>query len=183
MDNNITEKHHNVKAQVDLEALARCSRTNIAQVTKNVKFTDEKKIEFLDLLRTNSNISVSARSVGISPSTVNAHRLRDPNFDKACQEALEEATDYMEAEAIRRAIKGVDKTIYYQGVPIGTETIYSDSLLLRLLEANRPEKWSSKSSVNIKKEVEITVTDTKKKLLDKLGVSEEDIIEGEFTED
>lgn len=183
MSDSLPEKSTLVKPKVDLEALARCAKTDIATVTKPIKFTEEKKLEFLDLLHTNANISVSARSVGIAPSTVNAHRLRHPEFDAACNEALQEAVDYMESEVIRRGFQGVKKKIYYQGKEVGEETQYSDTLALRTLEALSPDKWASKSNVNVKKEVEITVSDTKKKLLNKLGINEEDIIEGEIIQD
>lgn len=183
MSDSLPEKPIKVKQKVDLEALARAARTDIAEITKPVKFTPEKKEVFLDLLRTNANVSVSARSVGIAPSTVNAHRLRHPEFDAACNEALQEAVDYMEAEVIRRGFQGVRKKIYYQGEEVGEEIQYSDTLALRTLEALAPDKWASRSNVNVKKEVEITVSDTKKKLLNKLGINEEDIIEGEVIQE
>lgn len=180
MDNTIPEKKHRVKAIVDLEAIVGCAKKDIAAITKNTKFTPEVKEEFLDLLRTTANISASARSVGISPSTVNAHRLRYPEFDQQCNDALEEAIDYMELEAARRAFQGVERAIYYQGQVVGKETVYSDTLTVKTLEALRPSKWAKNSNVNIKQEIEIKDSTVQTKLLKMLGYNEADIIEAEF---
>lgn len=43
----------------------------------------------------------------------------------------------MEDEVIRRAMLGVDETVFHQGIPCGIKTKYSDTLLMFYLEAHR----------------------------------------------
>lgn len=63
-------------------------------------------------------------------------------FARAWDSALEVATDALEAEARRRAIQGVSEPVgWYQGKPGGKVRRYSDTLLIFLLKAHRPEKF------------------------------------------
>lgn len=63
---------------------------------------------------------------------------RDKAFDKMRKEAKRIARSYtrarLEQAAVSRAVDGVDKTIYWQGIEIGTERVYSDSLMSKLLD-------------------------------------------------
>mgnify|MGYP000193316460 CR=1 FL=1 len=70
---------------------------------------------FLTALRATGVVSVAARRIGISPTTVYARRKSDADLDQAIEEALEEATDVMEAEMVRRAVEGVEEPVVYQG--------------------------------------------------------------------
>jgi len=176
---NLPQNKHGVKCRVDLEAIAGAAK----KTGPAIKFTPEKKQEFLDLLETNSNISLSARTVGISRSTIDYHRRNYPEFNTACEEALVVAVDYLEAEVMRRGFQGVEKDIYYQGTVVGQEKQYSDTLALRTLEANRPLKWFSKTSVDLKGDVSVTNSDAKMNLLSMLGIEEKYIVEGEFTKE
>ena len=47
----------------------------------------------------------------------------------------------MELEARRRAVKGTDKPVFQRGEQVGTIREYSDTLLMFLLKANKPEKF------------------------------------------
>lgn len=66
------------------------------------------------------------------------------NFEAAREEWQEVIT----AEITRRAITGVPRDIYHQGMVVGTETIYSDTLLARMAEAVVPE-YSKKLAVSM----------------------------------
>ena len=90
-------------------------------------------------------------------------RQDDPDFAAAYDDALDEACDGLELEARRRAHDGIDEPVVYQGelcgswvMPDGTVVSkdtpgallvpltvkkYSDSLLMALLKAHRPEKF------------------------------------------
>jgi hypothetical protein len=46
--------------------------------------------------------------------------------------------DTIEAEMTRRAIEGVEKDVYYKGQVVGTEIVYSDSLLSKMADAHIP---------------------------------------------
>lgn len=78
---------------------------------------------FLTTLRKSGNVSQSARSAKIARRTAYARREIDEEFKAAWDEAIEEATDDLEEEARKRAIKT------------------SDTLLIFLLKANRPGKY------------------------------------------
>lgn len=63
-------------------------------------------------------------------------------FAKAWDTALEVAIDALELEARRRAMEGVQEPAgWYQGVAGGKVQRYSDTLLIVLLKAHRPEKY------------------------------------------
>ncbi len=70
---------------------------------------------FLEHLKTSLNMAASCRAVGIGYATMNSLRQRDADFDAAVDDALEEAYDYLEAEARRRAFDGVEEAVVYQG--------------------------------------------------------------------
>ena len=69
-------------------------------------------------------------------------REKDSEYREAFDQAKEDATDVLEAEAHRRAVEGVEESVgWYKGVPGGTVRRYSDVLLIFLLKALRPEKY------------------------------------------
>ena len=92
---------------------------------------------FLEALRECGILAEAARRAGASYSTVMARRKTDADFAAAVDDALEESFDAMEAEARRRAVEGVDKGVWHQGVQVGTERVYSDSLMQFLLKGYR----------------------------------------------
>jgi hypothetical protein len=90
----------------------------------------------------------------------------DPTFEALIRNAEEEFADRLEREAVRRAVEGVGRRVFYRGEPIaewrndagevvdagtpGAKLVpleireYSDSLLALLLKANRPAKYADK---------------------------------------
>lgn len=70
---------------------------------------------FLDHLRTSCNVAGSCRAVNIGSATVYKLRNEDADFAAAWDDALEDAYDYLEAEARRRAFEGVEEPVVYQG--------------------------------------------------------------------
>ena len=93
---------------------------------------------FLDSLRVTGNVSAAARLVGRSRASLYRMRRADPDFASAWQDALEEAVDWLELEALRRAVEGIKEDRFSKGEIVGTITRYSDSLLMFLLKARRP---------------------------------------------
>ena len=83
-------------------------------------------------------MSMAARHAGLSRSTLYRHRAQDHAFAKAWDLALDEATDRLAGEAVRRAVTGVEEVRYFKGEPIGSVRKYSDQLLMFLLRAYRP---------------------------------------------
>lgn len=119
-------------------------RTQAAAWKRNHKFTEGTRTKFLEELAKTGNVSVSAFRAGVSREAAYHLRDRDEDFKRQFDDARESAGDVLELEAWRRAVKGVEKPVYYQGVQCGVVPEYSDSLLKTLLVAARPYKYSDR---------------------------------------
>lgn len=107
---------------------------------------DMRKSKFLDCIagrdgKTPMNFREALEAVGISRGTM-LHWRKDPAFCEAFQAAYDDGMDLVEAEAMRRAVKGVDDPVYYMGKVVGHRRVYSDGLMHSILEARRPELYS-----------------------------------------
>ena len=98
---------------------------------------------FLAALKNTGNVRAACGHAGVERSTVYRARRDDPSFAKKWDEAKDEATDVLEAEAWRRALRGVEEPVFYRGKQVGTTKHYSDALLMFLLRANRPETYAA----------------------------------------
>lgn len=97
---------------------------------------------FLAELSKTGNVSAACRKAKISRTI--AYRYRDESEEFAAKwlDSIETATDELEAEAWRRAVRGVRRPVgWYKGMPGGYIQEYSDTLLVLLLKANRPDKF------------------------------------------
>ena len=99
---------------------------------------------FFDQLALTCNITQSAAAIGVSRQHVHHLRRTNKDFAKSWEDAIDRATDALEAEARRRAMEGFKRPIFYQGEKVGDETLYSDPLMITLLKAHRPEKFREK---------------------------------------
>ena len=128
---------------------------------------------FLDRLAETGNVLKAARFAKKPRGTVYRMRVRDEAFARAWEEAKKAAVELvLEPEAFRRAVEGVTKKIYYQGQKIGTERQYSDTLLIFLLKAHAPEKYSERiraESIN----ANVDVTKLSNEQLDRLAAGED----------
>lgn len=98
----------------------------------------------------------------------------DPTYPARFQEARRRSAQTLEDEAVRRAKDGIKKPLFYQGVPIRIhgelvyETVYSDRLMERLLEANDPERFRRNvQQTNITEMDPSTLTEAQLELLAK----------------
>ena len=94
------------------------------------------------------NLARAAKPLGRSADAVKKHALRFPDFAEQLEQARLEFCGRLEDAAVTRAVDGVPKGIWHQGVRCGTEQVYSDGLLAKLLEANI-DKYRSKSHIAI----------------------------------
>lgn len=67
-------------------------------------------VEFLEALRHNGNVSLSARMIGWSRSTVYAFAAKNPSFREAMREALTEGRELLVGEAWKRAVTWAEYT-------------------------------------------------------------------------
>lgn len=105
------------------------------------KFTPKRRERFLEMLRDQPNISRAARAVQMTRRGVYDWKEKHEDFAAEWDDAIQEGCDRLEEEAWRRAHDGVEEGIYYQGDKVDTVKRYSDHLLVRLLEAHKPEKY------------------------------------------
>jgi hypothetical protein len=81
------------------------------------------RLKFLDGLRMHGVVTRAAMEAGIDRDTAYYERQRDPTFAVEWQEALDRGVDMLEDVAKQRAFAG------------------SDTLLIFLLKAHRPERY------------------------------------------
>jgi hypothetical protein len=104
--------------------------------------TPKKREQFLTTLReSGGNVSRSCSEARLSRVAAYAWRADDSNFARDWDEALEFAIEALEEEVRRRAFKGTDEPVYYQGEEVGAVRKYSDTLAIFLLKAHRPERY------------------------------------------
>jgi len=103
-----------------------------------------RKETMLKYLAEGWSIRHACEKSGCTPPTLRQYREADPEFDEQCSEAIEMGTDALEDTALMRARFGTDKPVYYQGEECGHIREYSDTLLIFLLKARRPEKFSER---------------------------------------
>jgi hypothetical protein len=127
------------------------------------------RIPFLLALAESGNVTAACSAAMVDKTTAYERRQTDAEFGRRWKEALSEAADLLELEARRRAEKGVDEPIVYQGELAGqwvdeggnpcqkgtpnakfmplTIKKYSDTLLIFLLKGIRPKKYRETLSV------------------------------------
>lgn len=125
---------------------------------------------FLASLSTLGVVAAACEATGVSRSTVYEHRATHRDFAEQWRQAVEDAADRAETEAIRRAIEGDREPVLYRGKPVwihvdeqgelvpeGTpgatlkpllRTTRSDLLLIFTLKALRPEKFRDRYDVH-----------------------------------
>lgn len=107
---------------------------------------------FLTALAHNGVVTYACEAAGIGRRTAYDRRETDTEFAAAWEDAVEEARDRIEAEAIRRAVDGYDAPVWYQGELVGTNREYSDSLMQLVLKGNKPDKYGDKLIIKLKPE-------------------------------
>jgi hypothetical protein len=121
-------------------------------VTKRNPQVEQK---FLDGLRNSWSISKSARDAGIGAETAYTWRANSRGTlnedtgeytDDFCirwEQAQRDGIERIEDEAIRRAVEGVEKPVYQQGVIAGSVTEYSDTLMGLVLRGKMPALYNT----------------------------------------
>lgn len=111
---------------------------------------------FLKSLAECGNVSIAARQAGLNRSHVYEIRESNEQFAREWDEAMDKAIDTLEAEAWRRARDGVPEFVTTgkglvmdkEGKPV-MQNRYSDTLLVTLLKAHRPERYRDRASVDM----------------------------------
>lgn len=122
-------------------------RKAATKATPEKEATDYAKLVFLTELADAGMVCESAMTAGIDRTTAYRWRERDKEFALWWDQALEMGTEILEREATRRAVRGVTKPIYQGGILVGAQQEYSDTLLIFLLKARKPEAYRDRASI------------------------------------
>lgn len=121
--------------------------------------TEEKLAEICETLRTNyGDFHAACRMNGVSTDFVTRWMKDDQQARDEITEAQRLGHMGLESAAIRRGVYGVEKGVWFKGEQVGTETQYSDTLLVKLMEARIPaynKKESNGTGVNVQVNVGI----------------------------
>lgn len=111
--------------------------------------TAEKREKFLVAYRETGNVTLSAQAAGVARSTHYKRWTKGKAYRADFEDARSEAADVLEREARRRAVSGTKEPVFYGGEICGHIRRYSDTLLIFLLKAARPEKYRERSNFNL----------------------------------
>lgn len=109
------------------------------------KIDSLKGRSFLAAFAECGNVTQAAEEAGCSRMLHYDLLENNEEYRLAFAEAKEAACDKLEAEARRRAVKGVQEAVYYQGKKVGTQLRYSDNLLMFMLKGERPDKFKERT--------------------------------------
>lgn len=111
-------------------------------MANRTKLTAERKAVFLEALRNNGgHVGNAAKKVRCSRVQLYAHKQTDKAFAEAWDAAIDASTAVLEDEAIRRATQGTKRPIYQGKELVGHVTEYSNTLLIFMLKARRPDVY------------------------------------------
>lgn len=135
----------------------RARKSNSSNARARGRPPKDWQVRFLAALRTLPVVRAACEMAQVERSTAYKARNTDAKFAAAWREALEDGYDRAEQEVFRRGLAGWDEPVYgatrtEEGKPGGTAKVgvirrYDSNLLLRALEAGRPEKWGRKLEV------------------------------------
>jgi hypothetical protein len=113
------------------------------------RFTKARRRQFLALLSDGSFIGRACEAIGISRQAVHKHQQKDPEFARQVELARSVGAGVLEDEALRRAVHGTEKPVFQGGKLVGHVREHSDTLLLALLRAHLPEKYTERSKTEL----------------------------------
>ncbi len=97
-----------------------------------------RRTAFLAALEKSLSITGAAAAAGVNRTLLYKWRARLPAFAAAWDDAVMTAIDLLEDEALRRAVHGVERPVFYRGKQVGSVTTYNDRLLMLLLQRRSP---------------------------------------------
>lgn len=96
-----------------------------------------RRAAFLVALREGRSVADAAAAAGVNRTLLYKWRTAVAGFADAWDEAVLDSFDRVEEEALRRAMQGVERPVFYRGEQVGSVTTYSDRLLIALLQRRR----------------------------------------------
>lgn len=115
--------------------------------------TEQALNELVETLQSNCGDFYGAcKTCRVSPGFVSKWMKDDPKVHDAISEAKNVGALGLEHAAMKRAVEGVEKEVYYQGEVVGSETVYSDGLLTTLMKGRLKSVYgaeANQTNVNI----------------------------------
>lgn len=119
-------------------------------MANRTKRTLERRKRFLEALdQARGNVSNACEAARIGRQTAYDWRNGEDSFRSEWDAVVDKHMDALESEIYRRAHKGTEKPVFYQGEQCGSILEYSDTLAMFILKGHRPEKYRE----NIKQEI------------------------------
>ena len=109
------------------------------------KKADWRPFFLAELERTNC-VKAALDKAQISRQTYERYKSKHPEFVQACRDAKDSAVDYVEAMVHQRCLHGDKLRKFDREGKAYFETVYPDSLIIRYLQAHRPESWHRAAS-------------------------------------
>ena len=111
------------------------------------KKSPERVNLFLDALSNGLSVYRATRAAGITRITAYKWRDEDEDFAARWAVAVEEGTDRLEDEAMRRAADGIERPMIQGGEVVAVVKEYSDSLMALMLKGRRRSKWGDRVGI------------------------------------
>lgn len=110
---------------------------------------------FLSALSEAGVVRYACKAAGVDPSAVYDRRRDDQAFAAAWAQALDDAADLLESEAVRRGRDGIVEHVVGKGGEVYENTKYSDTLLIFLLKGARPEKYRERFDTKLSGSIDL----------------------------
>ncbi len=117
------------------------SRTKRTPKKGPAKKRRQWKPAFLKAFAETGMVAAACKQAKVARSTVYDARKEDEKFATAWDDIENATTDEMEREAYRRGVEGVDEPVFHGGEEVGAVRKFSDTLLIFMLKARKPEKY------------------------------------------
>ncbi len=142
VDPAVRQRYEDQRAVVEAQDAERNDMTG--KSTSTTKKSETIIQAFLIWLSKGYSPQFAAAKCGIHRTTAFKWREDDEDFARRWKIAIDAGTDFMEDEARRRAVDGVDRPTFQMGECVGFTREYSDSLLAMQLKGRRPERYGDK---------------------------------------
>ncbi len=104
---------------------------------------------FLKAFRECASITKAAKIANVDRGAHYDWMRALPEYPALFAQAQEEAAQWMEDEATRRASEGILQAEWYQGKAVGTKRVFSDGLMMFLLRGLMPMKYRPAASIEV----------------------------------
>jgi hypothetical protein len=119
--------------------------------------TEDWTETFLTAIAEGTHVRLAAARAKVHFTLPYKRRRTDDAFRAAWDEATGLGTEALEHEAARRAVHGAEEPVFYKGEQCGIVRRYSDTLLMFLLKARKPEVYREGVEDGTKRPTTITV--------------------------